>query len=210
MPDGRPRAALHGLGARQQRRGRRAGRVGLRPRQLLLARPDVRLRAVGRPGGTRARHGRLRRDQRGRTAGRAALLLAGAPVRVGGVHARARARSCCPRARATGTCSPRPTTSRRARRPGSSETGTGRLVVPDAHAGQDARAAVLREQGGAQPRGRLAAERRYRFTWFDPRAGEWRESVELRSDDAGTMQLPPFPGGQDVADTDWAAKIVTR
>ena len=49
---------------------------------------------------------------------------------------------------------------------------------------------------------------RYRFIWFDPRAGEWQESVELRSDAAGTMQLPAFPGGQDEAGTDWAAKIM--
>jgi hypothetical protein len=47
----------------------------------------------------------------------------------------------------------------------------------------------------------------YVLTWFDPRRGEWRESVDLRSDAAGAMQLPPFPGGQDLADTDWAAKI---
>ena len=50
----------------------------------------------------------------------------------------------------------------------------------------------------------------YRFTWFDPRTGEWGESVELQSDHAGTLQLPPFPGGLEAADTDWAAKIVTR
>jgi hypothetical protein len=48
---------------------------------------------------------------------------------------------------------------------------------------------------------------RYRFTWFDPRAGEWRESVDLVADATGAMPLPPFPGGEDVAGTDWAAKI---
>jgi len=49
---------------------------------------------------------------------------------------------------------------------------------------------------------------RYLLTWFDPRAGAWRDTVELRSDRNGTIQLPPFPGGLDTADTDWAAKIV--
>lgn len=50
----------------------------------------------------------------------------------------------------------------------------------------------------------------YRFTWFDPRAGAWGASIDLLSDGAGTIPLPPFPGGQDVAATDWAAKIVAR
>ena len=35
---------------------------------------------------------------------------------------------------------------------------------------------------------------RYRFTWFDPRTGQWREPIELRSDAAGLLQLPAFPG----------------
>jgi hypothetical protein len=51
---------------------------------------------------------------------------------------------------------------------------------------------------------------RYLFTWFDPRAGAWRESIELRADGAGTLRLPPFPGGIDTADTDWAAKILAK
>ncbi len=49
---------------------------------------------------------------------------------------------------------------------------------------------------------------RYLLTWFDPRAGAWRDTVELRSDRDGRIQLPPFPGGLDTADTDWAATIV--
>jgi hypothetical protein len=62
-------------------------------------------------------------------------------------------------------------------------------------------------------RGRTAGWRpnsRYLFTWFDPRAGEWRESIELPSDRTGAIQLPLFPGGQEVATTDWAAKILVR
>jgi hypothetical protein len=51
---------------------------------------------------------------------------------------------------------------------------------------------------------------RYRLAWFDPRAGRWREPIDLVSDGGGGMQLPPFPDGQDVAGTDWAAKIVMR
>lgn len=48
----------------------------------------------------------------------------------------------------------------------------------------------------------------YRLTWFDPRTGRWREPVDVRSDEAGSVQLPAFPGGGDVAATDWAAKIL--
>jgi hypothetical protein len=51
---------------------------------------------------------------------------------------------------------------------------------------------------------------RYRLTWFDPRAGTWRESTDLVADGRGAIELPPFPGGQQVAATDWAAKIVAR
>ena len=40
--------------------------------------------------------------------------------------------------------------------------------------------------------------------------GAWGESIELRSDAPARIALPPFPGGQDVAATDWAAKIVAR
>jgi hypothetical protein len=50
----------------------------------------------------------------------------------------------------------------------------------------------------------------YRFTWYDPRAGRWEASAELAADAQGTLQLPAFPGGEQVASTDWAAKIVAR
>lgn len=62
-------------------------------------------------------------------------------------------------------------------------------------------------------RGRAAGwlpGRRYALTWFDPREGRWRESIDLQSDSSGTIELPPFPGGQAVAATDWAAKVVAR
>ncbi len=50
----------------------------------------------------------------------------------------------------------------------------------------------------------------YSFTWFDTQTGEWQAGVKLRADANGEIQLPPFPGGLDVADTDWAAKITSR
>jgi hypothetical protein len=51
---------------------------------------------------------------------------------------------------------------------------------------------------------------RYRFIWYDPRAGEWGQPVELTADAEGTLQLPAFPAGDAVAGMDWAAKIVAR
>jgi len=48
----------------------------------------------------------------------------------------------------------------------------------------------------------------YRFTWYNPRTGEWQQTSSLTADAQGAMQLPPFPGGGDTADVDWAAKIV--
>jgi hypothetical protein len=50
----------------------------------------------------------------------------------------------------------------------------------------------------------------YGFTWFNTQSGEWQASTNLQADAQGAIQLPPFPGGRDVADTDWAAKITTR
>jgi hypothetical protein len=50
----------------------------------------------------------------------------------------------------------------------------------------------------------------YGLTWYNPRSGEWGETVSLKADPQGRMQLPAFPGSGDVAEADWAAKIVVR
>lgn len=50
----------------------------------------------------------------------------------------------------------------------------------------------------------------YTFAWFNTQSGEWQTGAALRADANGEMQLPPFPGGLDVADTDWAAKITAQ
>jgi len=47
----------------------------------------------------------------------------------------------------------------------------------------------------------------YTFAWFNTQSGEWQTGATLRADANGEMQLPLFPGGLDIADTDWAAKI---
>lgn len=50
----------------------------------------------------------------------------------------------------------------------------------------------------------------YRFTWYNPRTGEWLEASTLSANAKGEMQLLAFPGGADTAEADWAAKIVAR
>ena len=50
----------------------------------------------------------------------------------------------------------------------------------------------------------------YTMSWFNTQTGEWQAGTTLHADAQGAMQLPPFPGGQDVAGTDWAARITAR
>jgi hypothetical protein len=67
------------------------------------------------------------------------------------------------------------------------------------------------EHGAARPRAAGWTPRgRYRLAWYDPRAGRWMDSVDLTADARGALQLPPFPGNEEAASTDWAARIVAR
>lgn len=50
----------------------------------------------------------------------------------------------------------------------------------------------------------------YSFTWFHTQDGEWQAPIILRADAKGDIQLPPFPGGADVAEMDWAAKMTAQ
>jgi hypothetical protein len=50
----------------------------------------------------------------------------------------------------------------------------------------------------------------YDFAWYDPRIGQWLPASTLQADTRGEIQLPPFPGGLEAADTDWAAKVKAR
>ena len=54
----------------------------------------------------------------------------------------------------------------------------------------------------------LAPNARYRWTWFDPRSGQWGSEVVLTADATGAASAPPFPGGDRGAAQDWAAKLV--
>ena len=53
----------------------------------------------------------------------------------------------------------------------------------------------------------LAPNARYRWTWFDPRRGEWQAAVPLETDGSGTAMSPVFPGGAAQTSLDWAAKL---
>lgn len=48
----------------------------------------------------------------------------------------------------------------------------------------------------------------YRWTWFDPRTGQWGAPLRLKSDSAGVIEAPPFAEGGKQATRDVAAKIV--
>jgi hypothetical protein len=48
----------------------------------------------------------------------------------------------------------------------------------------------------------------HRFSWYNTRTGEWLQSANVQSDGQGKLELPPFPGGGEEADADWAAKLV--
>ncbi len=47
----------------------------------------------------------------------------------------------------------------------------------------------------------------YRFAWYNPRTGQWLDPIRVSADAQGNLQLPPFPGGREAAEIDWAAKI---
>ncbi len=48
---------------------------------------------------------------------------------------------------------------------------------------------------------------RYRWTWFDPRTGEWSKAIKVTTDAQGSLLAPPFPDGAEQATTDIAAKV---
>ncbi len=52
------------------------------------------------------------------------------------------------------------------------------------------------------------ANGRYRWTWFDPRTGEWKPPVDLVADAAGGLLAPEIPARESTIDNDWAAKVL--
>jgi hypothetical protein len=50
----------------------------------------------------------------------------------------------------------------------------------------------------------------YEFAWYEPTSGRWHAATALQADSRGEIQLPPFPGGLEIAGTDWAAKMTAR
>ena len=59
------------------------------------------------------------------------------------------------------------------------------------------------------PRSQLkgfTANKRYRWAWFNPRAGEWVNELTVTADGNGALATPTFPSSTD-AMQDWAAKL---
>jgi hypothetical protein len=63
------------------------------------------------------------------------------------------------------------------------------------------RKAIAPQVGGLTPGAR------YRWTWFDPRAGRWTAAKELSPRADGVLAAPRFPDGDIRAPQDWAAKL---
>lgn len=56
----------------------------------------------------------------------------------------------------------------------------------------------------------LQPDKSYQFTWYNTRTGQWLDASTVKTNSQGIAQLPSFPGGGDVATTDWAAKLSVR
>jgi hypothetical protein len=52
----------------------------------------------------------------------------------------------------------------------------------------------------------FAANKGYRWAWFNPRSGEWTHELTVTSNENGALKTPEFPRDSD-AIQDWAAKI---
>ena len=47
----------------------------------------------------------------------------------------------------------------------------------------------------------------YTLQWFEPLEGIWGESLRIKADKSGALELPAFPSGQNPTQSDFAAKI---
>jgi len=54
----------------------------------------------------------------------------------------------------------------------------------------------------------FGAGNRYRWTWFNPRTGDWLAPLELAADGQGAIASPVLPEATPGASNDWAAKLV--
>lgn len=64
------------------------------------------------------------------------------------------------------------------------------------------------EQAQKQTIQNLAPNSTYKAQWFNPRKGTWTEMGELNTSTEGFVALPEFPDGKNIAEKDWAAKLV--
>ena len=92
--------------------------------------------------------------------------------------------------------------------PGSSETGLDGWALMMRTEKKDLALVYFEEKAQRAKISNLEPNKTYQFTWYDTRKGQWQEDSTVTADSQGSVQLPPFPGGGDVATLDWAAKLV--
>jgi len=56
----------------------------------------------------------------------------------------------------------------------------------------------------------LLPSTRYRWTWFDPRLGQWSAPISLSTDNTGQLIPPSLPTGQPGLSNDWAAQLLAE
>jgi hypothetical protein len=94
--------------------------------------------------------------------------------------------------------------------PGSSETGLDGWALMMRTEKKDLALVYFEEKAQRAKISKLEPNKTYQFTWYDTRKGKWQEDSTVTADSQGSVQLPPFPGGGDVATLDWAAKLTLR
>jgi hypothetical protein len=48
----------------------------------------------------------------------------------------------------------------------------------------------------------------YKFQWYNPSNGQWKDIIVIKTDEKGVLTLPSFPEDQSSSTTDWSAKIL--
>jgi hypothetical protein len=92
--------------------------------------------------------------------------------------------------------------------PGSSETGLDGWALMMRTEKKDLALVYFEEKAQRAKISKLEPNKTYQFTWYDTRKGKWQEDSTVTADSQGSVQLPPFPDGKDIATLDWAAKLV--
>lgn len=52
-----------------------------------------------------------------------------------------------------------------------------------------------------------SSNKEYKVHWFETATGEWSKTETLKSNGKGDIEMPTFPSGVSISNTDWAVKI---